>query len=59
MSKAKKGTKMRVIRRMLIRKKGCTASEVRKAVGWPSVSIPQRARQLGLKLRSERRYWST
>lgn len=61
--RAKKGTKMRRIERMLRRKRGCTAREVRKALGWQSVSIPQRAMQLGLKTRSEahgrvRRYWA-
>lgn len=54
---------MRIIERMLFRKKGCTNSEVLKEVGWPSVSIPQRAAQLHLKLRLERqgrttRYWA-
>jgi hypothetical protein len=63
MLKPKQGTKMRIIWRMLRRKQGCTASEVREAVDWPSVSIPQRAKQLGLKLRWQKagrhtRYWA-
>jgi len=35
---------------MLRRQKGCTAKEVKEAVGWQSVSIPQRAEQLGIKI---------
>jgi hypothetical protein len=53
-----KGKKMRKIERLLRRKRGCTSREVREAVGWPSVSIPQRARQLGIKTRRETRYWA-
>lgn len=52
-----RGHKMRKIERMLTRKKGCTSKELKAVLGWPSVSIPQRAKQLGLKLRRERRYW--
>ena len=43
-------TKMQIIERMLRRQKGCTAKEVKEAVGWQSVSIPQRAEQLGIKI---------
>lgn len=59
MPKTTRGAKMRIIEGLLRRKKGVTAKEVREAVGWQSVSIPQRARQLGIKTRKETRYWST
>ena len=60
MSKPKPGKKMRIIRRMLGRKKGCTSAELKSALDWPSVSIPQRAKQLRVRLRrqTETRYWS-
>jgi hypothetical protein len=59
MIKAKKGAKMRKIERMLRRKKGCTSAEVKAALGWKSVSIPQRARQLGIRLYVlNHRYWA-
>jgi hypothetical protein len=54
----KTGTKMRTIEALLRRKKGVTAKEMRTALGWPSVSIPQRARQLGIKVRKETRYFA-
>ena len=54
----KRGEKMKIIARLLRRKEGCTAKEVRKALGWPAVSINQRARQLGIKTRRETRYWA-
>jgi hypothetical protein len=57
-SRAKRGKKMQIIERLLRRKRGCTAAEVRAALGWPTVSIPQRAKQLGIKTRKEIRYWS-
>ena len=53
-----KGKKMRKIERMLRRKKGATSRELREALHWPSISIPQRARQLGIKTRRETRYWA-
>jgi hypothetical protein len=55
-----KGKKMREIERMLRRKRGVTAKELRVVLGWPSISIPQRARQLRIKTRrrTETRYWA-
>ena len=53
-----KGKKMRKIERMLRPKRGVTSKELREVLGWPSISIPQRARQLGIKTRRETRYWA-
>lgn len=49
------GSKLETIVSMLRRKEGCTAAEVLKATGWPSVSMPQQARAAGLKLSKEGR----
>ena len=54
----KRGKKMKVIARLLRRKEGCTSAEAKKELGWPSISLPQRARQLKIKIRSETRYWA-
>jgi hypothetical protein len=61
--KSKKGTKMRKIEKLLRRKKGCTNREALAVLGWVAISIPQRAEQLGLKLRRQKngrltRYWA-
>jgi len=58
MSLRSRGAKMAKIERMLRRRKGVTAKEMREALGWPAVSIPQRAGQLGIKLRKEIRYFA-
>lgn len=60
---SKKGTKMRRIEEMLRRGKGATAEELKEALGWPSISINQRARQLGIIVHSKKfgrqtRYWA-
>lgn len=60
----KRGAKMQIIERMLHHTEGCTAAELKEALGWPSVSIPQRAAQLGLKklyvlkTGGQTRYWA-
>ncbi|MDE2103590.1 MAG: DUF3489 domain-containing protein [Patescibacteria group bacterium] len=48
------GSKLETIVGMLKRKEGCTAAEVLKATGWPSVSMPQQARAAGLTLKTEK-----
>lgn len=49
-SATRQGGKMEIIGRLLARKKGCTADEVKEACGWPSVSMPQQAKALGVTL---------
>lgn len=44
------GGKTEIIRKLLARKHGCTAKEVMAACGWPSVSMPQQAKLLGVEL---------
>ena len=51
-----RGKKMQIIEHMLRRKQGVTSAELKQELGWPSVSIPQRARQLGIVVRKETRY---
>lgn len=48
------GSKVALIAEMLKRPSGCSAAEVMKACGWPSVSMPAQAKAAGLKLRSEK-----
>lgn len=43
-------TKTQLIADMLRRPGGCTTAEVLKATGWPSVSMPQQAKLVGIKL---------
>lgn len=43
-------SKMGIIAGLLARKNGCTAMEVREACEWPSVSMPQQAKALGVEL---------
>jgi hypothetical protein len=57
------GSKLETIVGLLKRKDGCTAADVLKATGWPSVSMPQQARAAGLHLKTEKegrstRYWA-
>ena len=57
------GSKLEIISKMLRRKNGCTAKEVMEACGWPSVSMNQQAKALGVKLKTEKvgkatRYWA-
>ena len=56
------GTKLEIIKRMLNRKNGCTAKEVMAACEWPAVSMPQQAKALGIKLKTQKigrttHYW--
>lgn len=44
------GGKLDVIKKLLARKNGCTAQEVKDACEWPSVSMPQQAKALGVEL---------
>lgn len=60
---ARSGSKTEAIKSLLSRAAGCTAAEVMEATGWPSVSMPQQARNLGIKLKTEKegrvtRYWA-
>jgi hypothetical protein len=48
-------TKAEMIGELLKRKSGCTTADVLAATGWPAVSMPQQATQLGLKLRKEKK----
>lgn len=50
----RKGSKLEKIATMLKRKEGCTAAQVMKACGWPSVSMPRQAELAGLKLKKEK-----
>lgn len=50
----RKGSKMEIIQNLLLRKSGCTMPEVLAAIEWPTISMPQRAKELGLKLRKEK-----
>ena len=57
------GSKLEIIKKMLNRKQGCTAKEVMAACEWPAVSMPQQAKALGIKLKTEKvgrttRYWA-
>ncbi len=48
------GSKLELILGLLCRKSGCTSAEVLNATGWPSVSMPQTAKALGVKLVKEK-----
>jgi hypothetical protein len=48
------GSKLAAIVGLLQRPEGCTADEVRKATGWPSVSMPQQAKAAGITLAIEK-----
>lgn len=49
-----RGEKTLEVRRLLLRKNGCTAKEVLEATGWPAVSMPLMAKNCHLKLRQEK-----
>lgn len=51
---ARAGSKVELIAGMLKSPDGCTAEEVRKACGWPSVSMNQQAKAAGLTLKKEK-----
>jgi hypothetical protein len=48
------GRKMKIIRDFLLRPEGVTYDQLTNAIGWPSISVPERARQLGLNVVTER-----
>lgn len=57
-------TKRAIVAGLLKRKNGCTSDDVKKATGWPSVSMPAIAKACGLKLTKEKtdkgfRYYGT
>ena len=63
-AEARPGSKLEKIAHLLTRKEGCTAADILRVTKWPSVSVPQQARALGLKLRTEKegrttRYWAS
>lgn len=58
------GSKTEAIHALLTRKEGCTTADVLKETGWPSVSMPQQAKNCGLTISKEKvdkvtRYWGT
>ena len=58
----REGTKLETVAKLLRRKNGCTAKDVMEACNCPAVSMPQQAKALGVKLRTEKqgrvtRYW--
>lgn len=48
------GSKLETIVALLTRPEGCLVSEVLKATGWPTVSMPQQAKAANLNLRKEK-----
>ncbi len=48
------GSKLEMIGKMLARPEGCTMKAVLDATKWPSCSLPQQARALGVKLKKEK-----
>lgn len=48
--KPRPGSHLEKIGEMLARKNGCTAKDVLEATRWPSVSMPQQAKALGITL---------
>lgn len=50
----KPGSKLDIIHKLLSRKNGCTAKDVMEACKWPSVSMPQQAKALDIKLSTEK-----
>jgi U3 small nucleolar RNA-associated protein 14 len=47
-------TKTAQVKVLLLRENGCTTADVLEATGWPSVSMPAMAKNLGLTLRKEK-----
>ena len=61
-TKARRGTKMKMIEQHLTHKGGVTAPEMLKKLGWPSISFQAEAKKLGLVLTKKKegrlyRYW--
>lgn len=48
------GSKVEMVANLLKRKEGCTTADVLKATGWPTVSMPNQAKQAGLVLKKEK-----
>lgn len=53
------GSKLAIVRDLLLRAEGTTRAEAMAATGWPSISMQDNARQAGLQLRSVRGYGGT
>lgn len=53
------GTKLAIVADLLLRQEGTTRAEAMAATGWPSISMQDNARQLGLVLRSTRGFGGT
>lgn len=53
-NKARPGSKAHAIGEMLLRPEGVTHREVLAATGWPSVSIPQKAKDCGIEFTTHR-----
>jgi hypothetical protein len=53
------GTKLAIVAGLLLREEGTTRAEAMAATGWPSISMQDNARQLGLVLRSTRGFGGT
>lgn len=50
----REGSKLAIVGKLLARPEGCTTQDVLKATGWPSVSLPQQAKALGVTLKKEK-----
>lgn len=48
------GTKLETIGKLLAQKNGCTTSDVLEETKWPSVSMPQQAKALGITLHKKK-----
>ena len=53
------GTKLAIVAELLLREQGTTRAEAMAATGWPSISMQDNARQLGLVLRTARGFGGT
>lgn len=51
---ARPGSKLESIGKMLSKKEGCTTADVLAATDWPSVSMPQQAKALGITLHKKK-----
>jgi hypothetical protein len=51
---ARPGTKGYMVGQLMLRPEGVTRDEARAATGWPSISLPQRARECGLSYTTQR-----
>lgn len=53
-SNGTRGVKSGEVKRLLLRKGGCTRKEILETTGWPTVSVQAMAKSAGLKLRVEK-----